>query len=604
MKKVLGIWFVFAALAIGVGDALADGKTDTEKNVPSGISFNVAQVPFSFFGSWMSISIPRKNVELQFRNHHNGTNNLCPLQVLADGQIVKPDITAQPWVLVLTHGKGRIEVCFERAGTVRMRGQGLGLQFGGRNLAYSEGPKLVTLNKPHTGRYQIEMLHGSIALNRLVPTQPVFPLTVIVSPAEDGRWELAIDEFWSTWNRPERAGFDDCLASSKKAFTAFLESMPSARPQDRATRELAAYVDWSCAVGPRGLIKRPVLFMSKNWMCNVWSWDQSFNAMALARGQPELAMDQMLVLVDHQDEFGAYPDSVNDVKIHYNFSKPPVHGMVFQEMLKRMPHKPSKEVMERMYISLGKQADWWMKYRRIDELEKRDGTGSGNPSSGKDVYKALPYYLHGNDSGWDNSTMFSKGVPLVAPDLSALLILQMDVLSELAMDMGKNEESARWKSRADQLQKDMIEGLWRKDHFVARLGVDGSDVESESLIPWLPLILGKRLPEEIRAALKKGMEAHLTEWGLATEKVGSPKYNPDGYWRGPIWAPSTWIAVTGLDRSGYSELADTIADRFCKLCGKSGFAENFDALTGAPLCDPAYTWTSSVFLLLAERMNR
>jgi len=68
-------------------------------------------------------------------------------------------------------------------------------------------------------------------------------------------------------------------------------------------------------------------------------------------------------------------------------------------------------------------------------------------------------------------------------------------------------------------------------------------------------------------------------------------------------APSTFLAMAGLDRAGYSDPADTIAERFCRLCDKSGFAENFDALTGEPLCDPAYTWTASVFLLLAERVN-
>jgi hypothetical protein len=34
----------------------------------------------------------------------------------------------------------------------------------------------------------------------------------------------------------------------------------------------------------------------------------------------------------------------------------------------------------------------------------------------------------------------------------------------------------------------------------------------------------------------------------------------------------------------------------------SGFAENFDAVRGLPLCDRAYTWTASVFLLLAEKL--
>ncbi len=547
-------------------------------------TLDVARVPFSTFGSWMSMSIPRGEDDLFFRDHHNGANNLFPLQPLSDGEVVRPALTAQPWLLVLSHGEaGSIEICFESTRTVRMRGQGLGLRFGGRNLAYREGPNRVTLNKPHSRRYGVEMLAGSIECHQSVPTQPVFPVVVDVCPAADGHWELAIDEFWSTWVRPERGTFDDCVASARDAFSGFLATMPGARPQDLETRALAAYVNWSCTVEPCGLIKRPTLFMSKNWMCNVWSWDQCFNAMALAAGQPELALDQMLTLVDHQDEFGSYPDSVNDIKIHFNFSKPPVHGLAFREVLRRMPQRPSVAVMERMLASLSRQADWWMTHRRFE----------GEP---------LPYYLHGNDSGWDNSTMFAQGVPLVAPDLAALLVVQMDVLAELTAESGRTDESARWSARADELQSALMAELWCDDHFVARLANDGAVVECESLIPWLPLILGQRLPADVRAALKAGLERHLTEWGLATERVDSPRYRSDGYWRGPIWAPSTFIAVMGLERAGFVELADTVSARFCALCATSGFAENFDAVTGAPLCDPAYTWTASVFLLLAERL--
>jgi len=43
-----------------------------------------------------------------------------------------------------------------------------------------------------------------------------------------------------------------------------------------------------------------------------------------------------------------------------------------------------------------------------------------------------------------------------------------------------------------------------------------------------------------------------------------------------------------------------ISRRFCDLCVREGFAENFDALTGQGLCDRAYTWTASVFLILAH----
>ena len=46
---------------------------------------------------------------------------------------------------------------------------------------------------------------------------------------------------------------------------------------------------------------------------------------------------------------------------------------------------------------------------------------------------------------------------------------------------------------------------------------------------------------------------------------------------------------------GEDDLVKTIARAFCEMCKQNGFAENFDALTGAGLCDLAYTWTASVF---------
>ena len=116
-------------------------------------------------------------------------------------------------------------------------------------------------------------------------------------------------------------------------------------------------------------------------------------------------------------------------------------------------------------------------------------------------------------------------------------------------------------------------------------------------------LLGRRLPEAVRAKLIAGLKESgrfLTQYGLATESVRSRHYESDGYWRGPIWAPSTLIAVDGLAQCGEMDLARDLARRFCDMCVESGFAENFDAVTGEGLRDKAYTWTSSVFLILAH----
>jgi glycogen debranching enzyme len=119
----------------------------------------------------------------------------------------------------------------------------------------------------------------------------------------------------------------------------------------------------------------------------------------------------------------------------------------------------------------------------------------------------------------------------------------------------------------------------------------------------MPIILGRRLPRAVRTKLVSALKDRgrfLTDHGLATESVSSPLYEDHGYWRGPIWAPTTLIALEGLRELGEIEFARDLALRFCRMCAQHGFAENFDARTGEGLCDRPYTWTASVFLVLAH----
>ena len=62
--------------------------------------------------------------------------------------------------------------------------------------------------------------------------------------------------------------------------------------------------------------------------------------------------------------------------------------------------------------------------------------------------------------------------------------------------------------------------------------------------------------------------------------------------------------ICGLARGGATEFAAELSERFCRNCAREGFAENFDATSGAGLRDRAYTWTSSVFLILAKHYVR
>ncbi len=336
---------------------------------------------------------------------------------------------------------------------------------------------------------------------------------------------------------------------------------------------------WSATVRPLGFLGRESILMSKHWMDKVWSWDHCFNALALAPGLPGIALDQFLAPFDHQDETGAPPDSVTHSEILYNYVKPPIHGWALTKLRARMPGGLSKEQLRDVYGRLSRWTRFWLDHRRI-------------------VGHVLPYYQHGNDSGWDNATTFDRDRLIESPDLAAFLVVQLDVLNGIAHELG-DKNAGVWASERDAILAALLTELWDGTDLVA-MGADSRQPSTAtSLLNLLPIVAADRLPRSVRDRLAARIAEHLTEYGPATEIPGSEHYEPDGYWRGPIWAPSTVLIESGLRLSGYTELADTVSERFRRLCEQSGFAENFDAVTGAGLRDRAYSWTASSYLLLA-----
>jgi hypothetical protein len=513
------------------------------------------------------------------------------LEALRGRRVVKFQEAATPAKLTLKTADGAVELCIPEPKVMRVRGRNAGLRLsyvtpGGFNTGYALDPTHFVVNS-HTRlrKYLLTPLSG-----RMVPHAPPGVghsrrIRIDLLPdGETGIFEAAVEEFRPTWRARGYPGdFDAACGSVQRAFDRWLGRTPAVPPRYSRCRELAAYVNFSSVVEPRGPLTRPAMYMSKNWMCAIWSWDHCFNAIGLAAGNPRLAWDQLMVLFDAQDRSGALPDCVSESGVVWNFTKPPVHGWALRKMMQRT-RWIDRERLGEIYRPLGRWTNWWLRY---------------NDSDGD----RIPDYAHGNDSGWDNCTAFDVGTPLEAPDLSAYLVIQMDVLARIARRLGRPGEAARWKARADELLARLIRHSWRGDRFVAPRSGDHRASETDTLLVYVPIVLGKRLPEPIRRKLVAALKCKgrfLTRHGLATESPRSRHYRSDGYWRGPIWAPSTLLIVDGLAACGEMNLARSIARRFCNLCASDGMAENFDALTGRGLRDRAYTWTASVFLILAR----
>lgn len=563
------------------------------------MNFDISSVPFSRYGS--SLAFSRMNL---FEHIHEAIDNddlvwlrdvvagqaIFHLELLVDGKPVPYTTKASEAVLELQSGQAVVRLCIAENHLVRIQGEGAGLRLTMQmnvNVCAVAGPGNTWLLNTLAAAvlFAFTPSKGTIAMDA--------PWTVgrcervvadFLPDAQTGRMDGAIEEFENSWNPRTYPGtFEELSQTARAEFDSFASTYPPVPAEYEEAARLAAYINWSCVISPSGFIKRPAMLMSKNWMCNVWSWDHCFNAMALSSGNPQMAWDQLLVMFDQQQEGGQLPDSIHPRRMITNFVKPPIHGWALEHMMADNPSWFDNARLEELYTPLARWTEWWFTYR--------DTRGDG-----------LPEYFHGNDSGWDNGTVFDIGFPVKGSDLSAFLVVQMDMLAKMAERLGRKDTAEDWRKRADALLSRLLAKLWNGKSFISPRASDFMvTMQSDSVFNCLPIILGKRLPLEIRRKVAAQIRRHVTDFGPATEHPESPLYEGNGYWRGPIWAPSTFILVDGLKRSGENELAADIARRFCDMAKLQGFAENYDALTGVALCDRAYTWTSSVFLILASQ---
>lgn len=568
------------------------------------MNFDLELVPFSLRGAWFGLSrLPEKRATelgkspaLYLRTYRGNV----PMNQREIAALSFVDSSGNPLEISDEVNPGRarfvakdggfVEMGFADPHTLLLRGKGLGLRLVLQPTAYDyarpAGEDLWELNL-FSQRLQLLLQRHSGECAVEAPWAESKSTAITISLGGSSPWLATLTEFFVTPPPPISApDFSSAATSATDACAAFTERLPAAPEPLADARTLAGYVLWSSLVEPSGHLRREGMLMSKNWMVNIWSWDHCFNAIALASGDPALAWDQWAVMFDHQHETGALPDTLNDRDLVLNFTKPPVHGWALREMMTRN-FEPSQSQIRDAIRWLERWTDWWFAHRDDD----RDG---------------LPQYNHGNDSGWDNATCFGAGMPVEGPDLAAFLVVQMDVLAGLHRRLGAEENAARWQSRADDLVRKLLAHFWRDGRFVATRSGDHAIAEGDSLVNFMPLLLGERLPAEIASALVAGLrepDRFLTAHGLATESVRSPLYRSDGYWRGPIWAPSTQLIVSALRSVGETALARTVSERFCATFAKSGSAENYDALTGEGLCDRAYTWTASAFLTLAAGLK-
>ena len=488
-----------------------------------GPRFDPRTIPFSHFGSWLSLSPVTGNAryadDLHLVSHQQGMHAvLCLRAVSGDGSRADTRIEAVPCCLSWLGESSRIEAVYASTDTLRVRGTTLGLRidaaisqltpFSGTYLYRDPVDGSYVYTSYETGRrYRITVLAGSAAVEGEQALGTAARSVTVSAAGGASRWEIAIEEYDAgrAPYRPARS-FEQARQDAEAAFAGFTDRIAPWRSERTPAAEQAAYVLWSAIVRPAGFLTRPAVLMSKHWMDKVWSWDHCFNALALARGEADLAWHQFALPFDYQDASGALPDSVTHSEVLYNYVKPPVHGWALNLLRQRLTDGLADANLEETYRRLERWTEYWLGRR-----------AAGSP---------LPHYHHGNDSGWDNATTFDAARVVESADLAAFLILQMRELGGLAERLGKPDAGTRWHSESERLLSAMLSLLWTGERFAARIVGTGELRASESLLDVMPVVLGASLPAQVHTALARQVRRHLSEHGPATETPGSPALQP------------------------------------------------------------------------------
>lgn len=544
---------------------------------------DLTTIPFSRYGSYFAIS--QKDDKIYLRDLHGGDESpfeIFELEFIYNDEKVTPTITFTQTMLTFSYNENTVKIVFGTSTTVNILCEGLTLKLHALKNRYDS----LIYHKPDCWLYELYTKEIKVMLTKLsgsinvdAPWNSVGNHYIDILLSDDAY--LVLESFRTVNPTPTLVDFNTAFQTVTDDFNNYNNTFDYSNNTYNDQLALAIYITWSCIVDASGALPYPAMYMSKNWMNNIWSWDNCFNAMMLKDSFLDLSLNQFEIFAEHQDTYGQYPDFINDKFKSFNCVKPPIHAFAFKKLLAK---NPDTQRATAIFHSIVDSTYFWLNYRGAQSK--------------------YPVYYHGNDSGWDNASVFLKGLPVMSPDLTAYLIRQLDILSDIALQLNLPDDSKKLKEEADKLFSNFLEDFTVDNQFVAKKLETNETLNRGSLILYLPIVIAYRFDKDFADKLVSDMlSQHEGTYGLATEALDSPLYEYNGYWLGPIWAPTTYIIIDALRENGYYEDAKRLATKFCDLTTIGKMAENFDPLTGEGLVDKAFTWTSSVFILLKKEFN-
>jgi putative isomerase len=465
-----------------------------------------------------------------------------------------------------------------------------GIRFRLRPLHWHKTDTGGTLN--HIRDLSYFVCNGRLIKSQLQNVGDESVLEFIVRAESDCSFTLRIWD--NTTGQKEGLPFSVVRDSARRRWEDWFDSVPDV---DEKYRRKYAYAWWVMAnnlISPQGYVKYEAMMPTKAFYVGVWLWDSALHAIAYRHIDPELARDQIRVMLAHQLQDGMLPDVVFDEGIVAEIDHP-IHGRVTKppilawSALKIHEREPNLDFLKEIYGRLVRCNEWWFEQNDDD----RDG---------------IVQYTHPYSSGLDDSPLWDHGMPVESPDINTYLHTQMMSLAEIAGLIGKPDEEKEWKDRAQEHLARFVEGLWDAEAGLFRAKHDKKPIPVTTPFNLYPLWTGQ-LPQDITKRLLDRLKDPAEFWGpfgLPTVAFNDPAFNPDKMWRGPVWANINYFFVEALEKVGEHQLAAELRDKTLDMINaQPDIREYYNPHTGLPpaTAAPIFGWSAAVFIDLAIRKS-
>ena len=506
----------------------------------------------------------------------NFTDFLFDMNLTVNGTPVKYTYFADEGSLQMNAGIAWGELALTNRSHFRLRGENAGIRLelrsaSGRGATACRGMYALPDGSGWEGEFGrfgklfFEAISGSMCVNTIFDDEKgAYSLVRIdfLPDAMTGEFEAAVHDY-----RGELLpfggyeDFDELVEANIADFADFREKYAApAAGYDEMTK-YAQWTVWSHRTKAIGQYKEPHILFQNSWSSVAAPWQQSYNAMAML-GDAEEAWRLIRVMFLYQDEkTGRLPNMMSYSSAPMSGMQPAFQGFALEHLVRKLGDGfISAGEAEMMYPKFVAWANFWLNNR--------------NAGFGNDMIAVEGPH----ESGWDDSSLFRDGFPAEDPCATTFLILLMEMIALLAeKSCSYGDKSDEWMNRAKKLTDVLINEYWDGERFISK--VRGKPVDALSLACYQPIILGKRLPQEIidKVAEKLTLEDHwLTDIGLASESMQSELTTFGiSFVCGRVVGPMNMILTVGLQAAGKQKEADMIARRFCDHVNREGIILGF-----------------------------